>query len=292
MTARPRQRDRQPENQLRSQQRDWLRTGWRPLRWLAAGCLLIVVLMMFLEESFIFFPAPHPEGDWQPLGLDVEDAWFEAADGTKIHGWYVPHESPRAAVLFCHGNAGNISHRIETLQILHHRMGVSVLIFDYRGYGRSEGRPDEPGVLADARAARKWLARRENIDQTEIVLMGRSLGGAVAVDLAAQDGARALVLESSFTSICDVAAYYYPWLPIRAMMRTRFDSAGKIARYKGPLLQSHSKSDTIIPFRFGHRLFEAANEPKQFIAFEGIDHNDPQPAEYYRQLDKFLDKLN
>ncbi len=262
------------------------------LCWLLAGYLLIVVAMMFLEKSFIFFPTPYPEGDWQPSGLDFEDAWFEAPDGTRLHGWYVPHENPRAVVLFCHGNAGNVTHRINMLQTLHDRVGVSVLIFDYRGYGRSDGKPDEPGILADARAARAWLAERENIDEKDVVLLGRSIGGTVAVDLAARDGARALVLEGAFTSITDVAAYYYPWLPVRLFLRTRLDAAGKIADYHGPLLQSHGKADTIIPIRFGRRLFEAAGEPKRFIAMSNVDHNDPQPAAYYDELVHFLEVIS
>lgn len=274
------------------------RTAWslarRPLnwcRWALIGYLLVTGVMMFFEEWFIFFPTRYPEGDWQPEGIVFEDASFKAPDGTQLHGWYLPHENPRAVVLFCHGNAGNVSGRAETLQILHDDVGAAVLIFDYRGYGRSEGRPNEEGVLADARAARAWLANRAGVAEPEVVLMGRSLGGAVAVDLAAGDGARALVVESSFSSITDVAAYYYPWLPVRWMMRTRLDSAGKIAAYHGPLLQSHSTADTIVPYRLGRRLFEAANEPKRLITFSDLDHNDPQPPEYYDALIAFLDEL-
>lgn len=259
--------------------------------WAVIGYLLVLGVMMFFEESFVFFPARYPEGEWRPPGLAFEDAWFPSADGTRIHGWYVPHESPRAVVLFCHGNAGNISHRAEMLRILHDGVEVSVLIFDYRGYGRSEGKPNEAGILADARAARAWLAQRAGVDPGEIVLMGRSLGGAVAVDLAAADGAGALVIESSFSSIPDVAAYHYPWLPVRLVMRTRFDSLGKIAAYQGPLLQSHGDADTIVPYRLGRRLFDAAGEPKRFVTLPGLDHNDPQPPEYYRALVKFLDEL-
>ena len=150
--------------------------------------------------------------------------------------------------------------------MLHRRVGVSVLIFDYRGYGRSEGKPNEAGILADARAARAWLADREKIAEADVVLMGESIGGAVAVDLAARDGARALVLESTFNSLPDVAAYHYPWLPVRWAMRTRLDSAAKIGNYHGPLLASRTATPTrSCRLRFGRRLFEAANEPKQFL---------------------------
>ena len=144
-----------------------------------------------LERSMLFFPVRYPSGNWHPDGLDFEDAWFQAADGTKLHGWYVPHAKPKATVLYCHGNGGNVAYWAGAAKELHDRAGVSVLLFDYRGYGRSEGEPYEAGVLADARAARSWLARREGIAEGQIVLLGRSLGGAVAVDLAATDGARA-----------------------------------------------------------------------------------------------------
>jgi hypothetical protein len=253
--------------------------------------LSIVLIMMFLENSLIFFPMRYPDGQWQPAGLKFEDVWFSSADGTRLNGWYMPCKNARAVVLFCHGNAGNITHRADILEVLHRRVGVSTLIFDYRGYGRSEGKPNEAGVLADARAARHWLAQRENIAETDIVVMGESIGGAVAVDLAARDGARALVLESTFNTLPDVAAYHYPWLPVRWAMRTRLDSAGKISSYHGPLLQSHGDADTIVPLRLGQALFDAANEPKQFLLYPGHDHNDPMPLEYYDALSAFLDRL-
>ena len=264
---------------------------WRVGRTILIAFLVVVVAAMFLEESLVYFPVAYPEGDWQPEGLAFEDARFQAADGVRLHGWYVPKENARAAVLFCHGNGGNLTHRIDALDMLHRWVGASVLIFDYRGYGRSEGRPSEAGVLADARAARAWLAKREKIGEDDVVLLGESLGGAVAVDLAARDGARALVLESTFDSLPEVAAYHYPWLPVRWAMRTRFDSASTIAEYHGPLLMAHGDADTIVPIRFGRRLFEAANEPKQFVLLPGHDHNEPMPTSYYDALAEFLKQL-
>jgi len=251
-------------------------------------CLLGLLAMMYFEESLIFFPINEADDDWQPRGMAIENVQFQAADGTRLHGWYVPHEHPRAAVLFCHGNAGNVTHRADILRELHDRTGVSVLIFDYRGFGKSEGKPNERGVLADARAARTWLAQREKIPENRVVLMGESIGGAVAVDLAV-DGTRALILENTFSSLPDVAAYHYPWLPARWLMRTRLDSVSKIASYHGPLMQSHAERDRIVPIRLGQRLFDAANEPKRFTVIPSRDHNDSHSEAYYDSLAAFLD---
>jgi uncharacterized protein len=272
-------------------QKHWWRWIMRPIRFVLVVYLSVLVCLMFLEESLIFFPSKFPDGDWRPRGLSFEDADFKAADGTKLHGWYVPHEKPAAAIIFCHGNAGNITHRVNILQRLHDDVGASVLIFDYRGYGRSEGKPNEAGVLSDARAARAWLAKREKIPEKDIILMGESIGGTVAVDLAAKDGAKGLVLISTFTSVPDVAAHHYPIIPVRLLMRTRLDAVGQIANFKGPLLQMHGQADTIVPFQLGRRLFEAANEPKQFLAFPNYEHNDFPPNEFFAALRQFLGKL-
>jgi fermentation-respiration switch protein FrsA (DUF1100 family) len=244
------------------------------------------------EKSLVFFPARFPQGNWHPPSLEFEDAWFAAADGTRLHGWYLPQQSPRAVVLYCHGNAGNLSDWADVVRILHDRVGLALLIFDYRGYGRSEGAPSEAGVVADARAARGWLSQRTGVAEGRIVLMGRSLGGGVAVHLAANDGARALVLESTFTSLPDVGKAHYPLLPVRVLMQTRLDSLSKIGRYHGPLLQSHGTADRLIPYANGRRLYDAANAPKRFFPIAGGDHNDPQPPGYYDLLTAFLDDLN
>lgn len=263
-------------------------TLWRILREVLVAYLLILLVLMFLEDSLIFIPSPYPEGNWHPAGLRFEDVDFTSADGTPLHGWYVPHEKARGAVLFCHGNAGNVTHRAEILARLHDVSRVTVFIFDYRGYGKSNGKPNEAGVLADARAARDWLARREGVAPERLILMGESIGGAVAVDVAAEKGARGLILESTFANLRDVAAYHFPWLPVRLLMHTRLDSLSKIKKYHGPLLQSHGDRDTIVPYRFGQRLFEAANEPKQFITFRGGDHNDLRGKDYYAKLGEFV----
>jgi hypothetical protein len=243
-----------------------------------------------LDERMLFYPSKYPEGDWKPKGLTFEDVRFDAEDGTHLHGWYCPCDRPRAVVLFAHGNAGNLSHRAPLMQYLQKDLRVSVLIFDYRGYGRSEGVPTVEGILKDGRAARSLLARRAGIKESQVVLMGRSLGGAVVVQLAAESPPRGLILESTFSSFKDVAAHHYrllAWL----VSAKKLDSAAKIATYKGPLLQSHGDADRIIPYASGRKLFEAANEPKRFVTIPGGDHNDRQSAEYFTQLNRFLDTL-
>jgi fermentation-respiration switch protein FrsA (DUF1100 family) len=255
----------------------------------ASVYLIVLALMMFAEESLIFFPDRQPLAGWELP--NVERARFEAADGSKLHGWFFAHPEPRAVVLFACGNAGNISYRGERLADFCLRQRVALLAFDYRGYGLSVGQPNERGVLMDARAARKWLAERTAVAEKEIVLLGESLGGGVMVDLAAHDGARGLILERTFTSLPDVAAVHFPFIPVRLLMRNRLDSLSKIAKYHGPLLICHGDMDEIIPYEQGRRLFAAANEPKRFIDLPRVGHNDPLPAAWDTAVDQFLDGL-
>lgn len=257
---------------------------------LNAGCITAGALADF-EYSQVFQPARYPDGNWRPADLPFENAWFVAEDHTQLHGWYVPHEDPAGFVLFAHGNSGNVSTQAETLRTLHDRHRLSVMTFDYRGYGRSEGLPTESGIVQDARAARAWLARRENIDERDIVLMGHSLGGGVMVELAATDGARGLILANTFTTLPDVAKYHAPILPSERLMLNRLDSLSKIGDYHGPLLQFHGKRDRVIPYRLGKKLFDAANEPKRFVTNEPADHNDPMSDEGREALDAFFASL-
>lgn len=244
-----------------------------------------------LERNSLFQPARHPAGDWNPTTVFVQDATFAADDGTKLHGWYVRHSQPKAHALLMHGNAGNVTVMAESLRVLNQRHGLSVLALDYRGYGKSEGTPSEQGILLDGRAARRWLAEREGIAETDVLLMGQSLGGGVAVDLAAKDGCRGLVLASTFTSIPDVAKHHLSWLPMQWLLATKMDSLSKIKEYHGPLLLAHGNADEVIPYKQGIQLYEAAPGPKKMITNPGGKHNDPMPEEYRRALDEFIANL-
>ncbi len=254
--------------------------------------LVVVALMVFFEESMVF-PAPrYPVGDWQPEWLDHRDVYFPSQDGTRLHGWYAEHDEPRGYVLLCHGNAEHVAYLAEMLAILRGKYHLSVFAFDYRGYGRSEGSPNEKGVLEDGEAALAWLAAEAGIEPSEVILMGRSLGGAVAVDLASRHGARALLLDRAFTTAPDVAAHHYRWLPVRLLMRTQLDSLSKIGQYQGPLLITHGADDEIVPVEHGRRLLEAAGtKDKQLIEYPGMRHNDPTPKRYWGDLAQFFDRV-
>jgi hypothetical protein len=260
------------------------------------GCASLgpVSPLLPVERAMVFQPVPYPRGNWTPTDLDAEDAWFAAEGGPKLHGWLVAHSQPRAVALLCHGNAGNMTVLADSLRILNIRHRLTVMTFDYRGYGRSAGKPSEAGILADARAARRWLAQRTGTPEQDIILMGQSLGGAVAVDLAAEDGARALILASTFTSLPDAAASHMPWMLPRWNMTMRLDSLSKIGKYPGPVLVSHGDADEIIPFTEGLKLYEAAPGTKRFYRESGGKHNDGRSEAYREAFEDFLtlvDKL-
>jgi fermentation-respiration switch protein FrsA (DUF1100 family) len=243
-----------------------------------------------LDELLLFYPSKYPEGNWKPDSLTFEDCWFSANDGTRLHGWYCPCENARAVLLYAHGNAGNLSQLIQLLMYFQNDLHVTALAFDYRGYGRSEGEPSVEGVLHDARAARAYLAEHAKVQNSEIVMMGRSLGGAVVAQLAGEAKPRGLILESTFSSFHDVAEHHYPqlaWL----VPESKLNSVSALARFEGPLLQSHGDSDRTIPFALGVKLFEAAKGSKDFVRIPQRDHNDPQSAEYFMVLERFIRTL-
>lgn len=250
---------------------------------------------MIFEEQFIFFPTVYPDGNYQfiPRSLSLEDHWFTATDGVRLHGWLLRADPTSPALVVSHGNAGNISHRLELIRQLH-RFGCTVFIYDYRGYGRSEGSPSEEGLYLDGAAAFDYLATLDGIDSKRVVLFGQSLGGAVAVDVAAKRRPAALILEATFSSARDVAAELYSFLPARFLLHSKFDSESKIRTISVPLLMLHGSVDSIIPISLGRKLFNAAKPPKQFFEIPGASHNDLSLVggeRYFRMIREFLEKV-
>ncbi len=239
-------------------------------------------MMALFERSLIFFPTRYPTGIWDVSeaaagsGCTLEDCFFEAEDGVRLHAWWCRPEAAGEnppVLLFFHGNAGNLSDRGPLVFKLAREIGAEVLVLGYRGYGRSEGRPSEDGIFLDARAAWSYLVSERAIDPRRIVIFGKSLGGAVAVDLALEAPAAGLIVESSFTSIPDMARDHYRIVP-RFMVRTKMNSLAKVPEITIPKLFIHSKADQVVPYPHGQKLFEAASEPKAFYEVAGAGHNE------------------
>jgi fermentation-respiration switch protein FrsA (DUF1100 family) len=231
--------------------------------------------LFFSQDRLLFLPhIPGRKIEATPadIGLEYAPLTLNTEDGIQLNAWFIPSSKTKATVLFFHGNAGNISHRLDSIRILH-SLGLSVFIFDYRGYGRSTGKPSEEGVYQDAQTAWHYLIKVRRIDPNRIILFGRSLGGAIAAWLSCRTQAGAVIIESTFTSIPDLAAGLYPLLPVRLLARLDFNTLNAMSSIHSPVLISHSKNDEIIPFSHGKAIYEAANPPKQFLQLQG-GHND------------------
>lgn len=263
----------------------------------------VCVVITFLQSRLVYFPTRGYDATPADVGLQFEDLTLETSDGVSIAAWYLPHPDPMGSIIFCHGNAGNMADRLHSLKLLHD-MGLSVLIFDYRGFGRSEGRPSEEGTYQDAEAAWRYLIETRGEKPGRVVLFGRSLGGAVAIELArrhAENGRRAgqplqeggpaaLVVESTFTNLVDIGRLHYRFLPVRLLLSYRYASIEKVSEINCPKLFFHGRDDTLIPLANGRKLFDAAAEPKQFIETPG-EHNEAGFAysrEFTERLKGFL----
>ena len=267
-------------------------------KWTKGLLLLLIVLgllyagLVFGENRFIYFPARELTITPADAGLDFDDVIFSAEDGVRLHGWWVPGRANNTTLLWFHGNAGNLSDRVALLELLHDELGVGVFMFDYRGYGRSEGKPSEAGLYADARAALEETQMHAGVRQDEIVVFGQSLGAAVAVELASGHSVRGVVLEATFTSIPDMARHHYAFLPVWPFLKTSFDSEARIAHIDAPLLMIQGADDDIVPPDMGQKLFAGAEEPKKFSLVEEAGHNDVYlQADYIATLRGFLDSL-
>jgi uncharacterized protein len=269
--------------------------GRRLLVWAALLLTAFMVLPVLFEKSLIYFPHRQLEVTPKELGLRFEEARLVTDDGVTIHGWLLPVDGSRFTVLVCHGNAGNISHRLDRALLMHAALKTDVFLFDYRGYGLSQGTPDEEGTYRDGRAAYRYLTAQRGIAPDNLILFGESLGGAVALQLAREAPSRALVLEAPFTSIADMARAVFPLLPARFLLRTRYDNLAKIGGLRVPLLILHGDADTTVPFEQGRRLFEAAPPAKRFFAIAGASHNDTYVVggeAYWQAWREFLDGLS
>ncbi|MFH1727556.1 MAG: alpha/beta hydrolase [Pseudomonadota bacterium] len=249
-------------------------------------------LITFFQSRFIFYPDNELHASPEVRGLHFEDVFIETSDNIKIHGWYIPSPNSRKTLLFFHGNAGNISHRLESIEIFHN-LNLNVLIIDYRAYGKSEGSISEKGTYLDAQAAWDFLINDKKLKSEDIILFGRSLGGAVASYLAVKNNASSIIIESSFVSVNEIAKDIYFFLPISLLSRFKYNTLKYIESLKCPKLIIHSPDDEIIPFKHGKKLFEKAPDPKIFLKITGC-HNYGfmnSKKQYIEGLKKFLSNL-
>jgi fermentation-respiration switch protein FrsA (DUF1100 family) len=238
--------------------------------------VVLLLFIMFMENSYIFFPTKYPQGSWGMKDRGpgpIEDVEFQAADGTKLHGWFGQGKDAELTILYFHGNAGNLSDRYDWIFDLMNTP-ANVFAIDYRGYGKSEGEPDEAGIYSDGEGALRWLTETRGIPPEKIILYGKSIGGTVACELASRLPCRALILQSTFTSAKRMANLMMPLFPAGLFLRSRFDNLKKIREIKVPKLIIHSRDDEMIPVAMAEQLFEAAPEPKKLVLFDRAGHND------------------
>jgi fermentation-respiration switch protein FrsA (DUF1100 family) len=254
---------------------------------IALSFLLIVV-----ENKIVYHPIKYPDGIWNPedYGLQVEDVYFSTPDGVNLHGWFVPAKKPVATLLWYHGNAGNLSHRLENILALE-QLKLNIFIFDYRGYGRSEDKPDEKGLLLDSQAAYDYLKLKKKIDPEELFIFGRSLGGACAIEIASKNIASGLIIESAFTSVKDMADKMFSFFPFKFLLRSNYNSIETISLVNMPKMFIHGTNDELIPISMGRKLFEASQEPKIFYEINGAGHNDTYSVggqKYFDSIGRFI----
>jgi uncharacterized protein len=232
--------------------------------------VVFIVGIRYMEKKSIFYPMKQITSNPSIIGLDYRDIYFDTSDGKTIHAWFIPEENARFTVLFSHGNAGNIGHRMDKVAMMHD-IGLNVFIYDYRGYGKSKGSPSEKGIYEDAYAAYEYLVYKLNVPNNSIILYGESIGGAVSIELALNRHVSGLITENTFTSVKDMVRLAFPIIPY-FIFSSRFDSVSKIQNVKCDKLLIHSFDDEIVPFAQGEKLFRAASEPKRFLRIRG-GHN-------------------
>ena len=252
--------------------------------WLLTGC--------GLENRLIFHPSKEIVRTPLDVGLEYQDVYFTTADNARLNGWFIPHPQAGATLIWFHGNAGNIADRVDNIKLLHDKTRVSIFIFDYRGYGRSPGSSSEATTYLDGEAAMNFVRSQLSVGSKNLVIFGRSLGAAVAAEMATRYDSRAVILESPFVSIREMAKVILPVLPIGPLLSAKFDVIDKVGKITVPLLVLHGDQDEIIPFEHGQKVFAAAREPKQFYRISGAGHNDTFITggnRYYERLRSFIE---
>ena len=248
---------------------------WNVIIALAIAYLAASIFLYFNQENMLYFPdMPLRSLHATPssIELDYETITLKTHDGIALDSWFVPAKNSKGTILFCHGNAGNISHRLHSIEQFH-QLGLSVFIFDYRGYGNSEGSPSEQGTYIDAKTAWDHLTNEMNIPDNDIIIFGRSLGSAIATELATKTSPKTLIIESSFTSVPDIASHHYSLFPVRLLSRYTYPTEENIQKVSAPILVIHSPDDEIIPYELGKQNFDKAAQPKYFLEIKG-GHND------------------
>lgn len=273
-------------------------TLWGLGRAVLLGLLLLVLLIRLFEERLVFFPDRYATNEWDPgrMGVEVEDVFFTTSDGVRLHAWWAPRPAEQApatalTILYFHGNAGNLTNRIENIAFLQ-QLPANVLAVDYRGYGKSEGRPTEAGVYLDAQAAYDYLFHERGVVPDHLVVLGQSLGVAVAVDLASKRPLAGLILEGGFPSAGQVVQQTMGLPGLRFVIRSKFDSAAKLKEITVPVLVAHCTRDPVLPYALGEELYAAANQPKTFVSYDS-DYHEPlffaDPPDYAARLRAFLE---
>jgi len=266
-----------------------------PIKWPYLICLILVlgtscyIFYPRIENFFVFYPESSFDHSPKDLHLVYKDVYFRTGDGKTLHGWFFPLKEELPVILFFHGNAGNISHRLDNIMLLL-KQKLQVFIFDYRGFGKSVGRPSERGVYLDGIAAYDYLVQKENIPQSQIILFGRSLGAAIATEVALNRNIRSLILESAFTSTKEMARSMFFFRLFSYVVPANYNNLEKISHIRVPKLIIHGDEDRLVPFSMGQKLFNASKEPKYFFKIKGAGHNDTYLVgmeRYFQTITKF-----
>ena len=265
--------------------------SWKTLRCGIIAYVVVLILLLLFENRLVY-----PLEPWDPQvrfgdEASLQEVYFSAADGVKLHALYHSRNRPRVVILYLHGNGGNIGHRAGLLRFLSSEFEASVLGVSYRGYGKSEGSPTENGLSLDAEAGLEYLLNKERVKVDRVLIVSRSMGAAVGLRLAIDRCVPAICIESTFTSLPDVAARQYSWFPVRLLMKNQFSSLSRISQYRGRLLQSHGSHDELVPFTMGQELHAAATCTKEFSVIHNGSHNSPQSGEYYSLIDMLITQV-